>query len=112
MSLEILKLMNIIEEFRKLDTEMQAQSMLTLCIVSQGDEADSLVTVKEIGEKLGITSASASRNVSVLSKWSRHDREGHNLVEAFENPKRRVEKFVRLTHKGKQVIKTVERCLQ
>jgi len=108
LSVAIMKLENVIEEFRKLDTEIQAQAMMALCVIARGDEANSPVTVKEIGEKLGLTSASASRNVAILSKWNRHQVKGHDLVEAYENPARRVEKFVRLTPKGKRVIKSLE----
>ena len=111
MSVETLKLEQVLEEFRKLDTEMQAQTMMALLLVAKGDELDSPLTVKEIGEKLGVTSASASRNIAVLSKWNRHDRKGHDLVEAYENPKRRVEKFVKLTPKGKRVIQSLERII-
>ena len=111
MSVETLKLEQVLEEFRKLDTEMQAQTMMALLLVAKGDELDSPLTVKEIGEKLGVTSASASRNIAVLSKWNRHDRKGHDLVEAYENPKRRVEKFVKLTPKGKRVVATLERII-
>lgn len=111
MSVETIKLEQVIEEFRKLDTEMQAQTMMALLLVARGDELETPLTVREVGEKLGITSASASRNISVLSKWSRHDRKGHDLVEAYENPKRRVEKFVKLTPKGKRVVATLERII-
>ena len=111
MSVETIKLEQVLEEFRKLDTEMQAQTMMALLLVARGDVLESPLTVKEIGEKLGVTSASASRNIAVLSKWNRHDRKGHDLVEAYENPKRRVEKFVKLTAKGRRVIQSLERII-
>jgi DNA-binding MarR family transcriptional regulator len=48
----------------------------------------------------------------VLSKWNRHDKKGHDLVVSWENPKKRVEKFVKLTHKGEKFIQEVKNCLR
>lgn len=108
MSLSLLKLGNKIEEFRKLDSEMQAQTMLALIYVARMENSGSPASIKEVGEYLGLTSASASRNIAVLSKWSRHNRPGHDLVEAVENPVNRSQKLIRLTPKGKRVIKSLE----
>lgn len=108
MSLTLIKLTNTIEEFRKLDSEMQAQTMLAFIYIARMDNGGSPASVKEVGEHLGLTSASASRNIAVLSKWSRHNKPGHDLVEAIENPEFRSQKLIRLTAKGKRVIKTLE----
>lgn len=108
MSVTLLKLSNFIEEFRKLDTEMQAQTMLAFLYIARMDATDSPATVSDVAEYLGLTSASASRNVAALSEWSRHQKAGHNLVEARENPAFRSQKFIRLTAKGKRMIKTLE----
>ncbi len=108
MSLGLLRFETIIEKLRSLDPEMQMQSAMCLSIIARCHEAGTDITVKEIGEKLGLSSASASRNVAVLSEWNRHDEAGKNLVKAIENPKRRVEKFVRLTDKGKRFIAELE----
>jgi DNA-binding MarR family transcriptional regulator len=96
-----------VEEFRKLDSEMQAQTMLAFLYIANR----SPVTVKDVGEFLGVTSASASRNVAVLGKWSRHNKPGHDLVYSYENPARRIEKFIELTPKGKRVAQTIEELL-
>ena len=108
MSLSLIKLTNVIEEFRKLDSEMQAQTMLALIYVARMEESGAPASIKEVGDYLGVTSASASRNIAVLSKWSRHNKAGHDLVEAYENPMYRSQKLIRLTPKGKRVIKTLE----
>ena len=105
MSVGLIKAERLIEEFRKLDTEMQAQTMMAFLYISRMQ--DSNVTVRDVGEYLGITSASASRNIAALSKWHRHGKPGHDLVEAYENPARRIEKFIRLTPKGKRVAQTL-----
>lgn len=91
-----------------MDSEMQAQTMLALIYVARMDKAGTNASIKDVGEYLGITSASASRNIAALSKWSRHNKAGHDLVEAFENPMYRSQKLVRLTPKGKRVVKSLE----
>lgn len=108
MSLELVKAIRLIEEFRKLDSEMQAQTMLTLLYIAQRNDQQIPVTVKEVGEFLGITSASASRNIAALSKFSRHNKAGHDLINTYENPERRIEKFIELTPKGKRVTETIK----
>jgi len=108
LSLRLIKAMRVIEEFRKLDTEMQAQTMLTLLFIAQKNDQKIPVTVKEVGEYLGITSASASRNIAALSKYSRHKKDGHDLIVTYENPERRIEKFIELTPKGRRIITTIQ----
>ena len=108
MSVGLLRFETIIEKLRDLDTEMQMQSAMTLSIIARVHLSGGVITVKEIGEKLGLSSASASRNIAVLSKWNRHDVQGHNLVEAYENPQRRVEKFVKLTRQGEKFIQELD----
>jgi len=108
LSVTLIRLSNFIEEFRKLDSEMQAQTMLALLYIARMDKTDSPATVKDVGEYLGVSTAAASRNVAALSAWSRHQKPGHDLIEATENPAFRSQKFIRLTTKGKRMIKTLE----
>jgi DNA-binding MarR family transcriptional regulator len=108
LSLELNRAIRFIEEFRKLDSEMQAQTMMTLLFIAQRNSKEIPVTVKEVGDFLGVTSASASRNVAVLGKFSRHNKPGHDLITTYENPERRIEKFIELTAKGKRIVKTLE----
>jgi DNA-binding MarR family transcriptional regulator len=82
--------------------------MLALLYVARMDRNGTPASIKEVGEYLGLTSASASRNIAVLSKWSRHNKPGHDLVEAIENPEYRSQKLIKLTAKGKRVIKSLE----
>ena len=105
MSVGLLRFDTIIEKLRTIDPELQMQAALCLSIVARAHDTGGEVTVKDIGFKLGLSSASASRNIAVLSDWNRHDKPGAGLVEAKENPKRRVEKFVTLTRKGEIFIK-------
>ena len=91
-----------------MDSEMQAQTMLAFIFIARNAKNSTPVTVRDVGEFLGVTSASASRNVAVLGKWSRHNKPGHDLVYSYENPERRIEKFIDLTPKGKRVAETIE----
>lgn len=108
MSLNLIKISTILEEFRKLDSEMQAQTMLAFVYVGRMDKGGSPATVKDVGAYLGVSSAAASRNIAALSKWSRHGRAGHDLIEATEDPENRTRKLIRLTAKGSRVLQTLE----
>tara|TARA_E500000331_G_scaffold162434_1_gene157414 strand:+ start:178 stop:882 length:705 start_codon:yes stop_codon:yes gene_type:complete len=84
MSIELLKLENAIEEYRKLQiagkyaTELQPQAMCALLMIARGhfqaEEArderaknQCYVTVTEIQDQLRLSSASASRNIASLT---------------------------------------------
>jgi len=112
MSLKLNRLMRVVEEFRKLDPEMPAQTILAFLFIAERNAAEVPVTVKDVGDYLGLSSASASRNVAALSKISRHRTSGHDLIMAYENPERRIEKFIKLTPKGKRVIDSIGELLK
>jgi len=99
MSKRLRKQLRLIERFRELDAEMQAQTVAIFLYI-----ANSPVPVKmqDIADDLGLAQSSVSRNVAALSDWTRHRTKGHNLVEAFEDPMERRRKLVRLTTKGKR----------
>lgn len=99
MSKRLRKQLRLIERFRELDAEMQAQTVAIFLYI-----ANSPVPVKmqDIADDLGLAQSSVSRNVAALSDWTRHRKKGHNLVEAFEDPMERRRKLVRLTTKGKR----------
>ena len=58
------------------------------------------VRVMDVGAEMDTTSASASRNMAWLVK--------HGLIELYENPEKRIEKFIKLTSKGKHLAKKLE----
>ena len=111
MSLALLKIEAIIEEFRKLDSEIASHCMCALIHVARQEEAGSYATVKDVGLHLGVSSAAASRNIAMLSDLNRHKKQGYALVETWENPDYRIEKFIKLTAKGKRVIKSIEELM-
>ena len=110
MSKETIKAKSFVEKLRMIDPEMQLQSVMALLLISEGHETESWYTVKELAKKIGISPASASRNVAVLSKWNRHDKKGHDLVVSWETPKKRVEKFVKLTSKGERFMQELKKA--
>ena len=81
-------------------------------MIAEGRKSGHYETCKSLEEKVGISSASCSRNVAVLSKWNRHDILGHDLVVNWENPKKRVEKFIKLTLKGEMFMKELENTIK
>tara|TARA_S200002703_G_scaffold158622_2_gene169511 strand:- start:6286 stop:6636 length:351 start_codon:yes stop_codon:yes gene_type:complete len=91
--------LQIINHFRILDKEMASQTMAVyLAVASHGGEGVSMATVKD---DLGIAQSSASRNINLLCKTSRHMKPGHNLLETYEDPMERRRKLCRLSPRGK-----------
>lgn len=56
------RLISIVEEFRKLDPEMQAQTILLFLLVV----ARPGITMKELAQSTELSSASISRNIAAL----------------------------------------------
>lgn len=108
MSLKLANLARVMEEFRKFDSEMQSQTILAFIIVANKRSQNSTISIGEVGALLGITSASASRNIAALTAFSRHRRKGHDLITTYENPEFRVEKLIELTEKGKALVTRLE----
>jgi DNA-binding MarR family transcriptional regulator len=108
MSLELVKLQRVMQEFRSLDKEMQAQTMLAFLYIAERDSQGIETTVLDVGTYLDLSSASATRNVQALSKVHRYGKEGHDLVYTAENPRKRTEKFIYLSDKGKALCKRLE----
>jgi DNA-binding MarR family transcriptional regulator len=97
-------MLKIVERFREVDAEMQAQSMAVLLKVAKHPVP---IKMAEIAEELGLSQSTVSRNVAYLGDWNRHKEKGHQLLEAFEDPMERRRKLVRLTAKGKRFLKSL-----
>lgn len=100
------KLLNCIEEFRKLDSDLQSQSIAVFLYVGIHENKDG-VPMTKIATELNIPQSSVSRNVALLSKWSWSKKEGLNLLEASEDPMERRRKLVKLTNRGKRLYATI-----
>lgn len=92
---------NLIEEFRGYDAWVGIQTVFAfLVIVHKVHYRSETMRVMDVGIEMDTTSASASRNMAWLVK--------HNLIELYENPEKRVEKFIRLTREGHKLIRKLE----
>lgn len=101
----VINLQRVMQEFRSLDREMQAQTVLAFLYIAERDLKGLATTVQDVGIYLDLTTSSASRNVQALSQWHRHGKPGHDLIVATENPMKRNEKLLTLTDKGKRFVK-------
>ena len=101
-------LLRIIERFREIDGEMQAQAMAVLLKVAKSPLP---LKMADIAEELGLSQSTISRNVAYLGDWNRRREAGHKLVEAYEDPAERRRKLVRLTAKGRRFVKSLNEII-
>ena len=99
---EFSKLINVLDEFRILHSDIQSQAMLTFLYIAEWNEYPDPVYVRDIAEAVGVPSATASRNVTLLTKGTMRQR-GLDLVIATEDPMFRTRKILTLTTKGKKL---------
>ena len=97
------KFINQLEELRKFDSEMQLQTVLTFLYVVKHEMDSEGISIKDLANTLGISSAAASRNVTKLSKATAGNSKGLGLLVAREDPMYRVRKTVHTTALGKRV---------
>ena len=92
---------NLIEEFRDYDACVGIQTVFAfLVIVHRVYYRAETMRVMDVGIEMDTTSASASRNMAWLVK--------HKLIELYENPDKRIEKFIKLTKQGQKLVKRLE----
>ena len=101
-------MLKIVERFREVDAEMQAQSMAVLLKVAKHPGP---IKMGEIAEELGLSQSTVSRNVAYLGDWNRRKEAGHKLLEAYEDPAERRRKLVRLTAKGRRFVKSLNEII-
>jgi DNA-binding MarR family transcriptional regulator len=91
----------LIESFRKYDPWVGAQTIFAFLYIAQRTYFSAEdVRVMDVGIEMDTTSASASRNMAWLVK--------HDLIELYENPDKRIEKFIKLTKHGEHLAKKLE----
>lgn len=100
--------LRILEEFRKVEPEMPMQMAAAFLIVALEEG----ITMKRLGERLGISQSSCSRNIAALSKVHRLNKQGYDLVVAEEDPLERRRKIVKLTAKGKRVAEAIAEIIK
>ena len=98
------KMYQAIEAVRQIDPEMQAHTInifLLICMFPG-------ITMKDLGERVGVSQATMSRNIAAMGKVHRMNRPGYDLVLAEEDPAERRRKIVTLTPKGKRLKDQIE----
>lgn len=90
----------ILTEFRKIDPWMGAQTIYAFLTIAQRTFVNAeTLRVMDVGELMDTSSASASRNLRVLMD--------HDLIKLYENPDRRIEKFVEVTKLGRALARRI-----
>ena len=90
----------ILTEFRKIDPWMGAQTIYAFLIITQRTFVNAeTLRVMDVGELMDTSSASASRNLRALVD--------HDLIKLYENPDRRIEKFVEVTKLGRALARRI-----
>ncbi len=93
--------LRLLEAFRKYDPWVGAQTIFAFLYIAQRTYFSAEdVRVMDVGAEMDTTSASASRNMAWLVK--------HDLIELYENPHKRIEKYIKLTKQGKHLAKKLE----
>lgn len=96
------KLIHVIDEFRMLHPDIQSQAMLSFIYIAMWSELDEPVYIKDVAEAVGVPSATASRNVTLLTKGT-YRLNGLGLVTTHEDPLYRTRKIIKLTSVGKKL---------
>ena len=101
--MNVSKVMRVIQEFRRHDPELQTQACQAFLIVA-GQEG---ITIRELALLLGMSGATASRNVAMLGEKHRAGGPGLGLVVPRPDPADSRMKRVHLTPKGRTLAETL-----
>lgn len=112
MASEMKKLLVSLEQFRSVNPNMPVQTVQTFLYVCEHEDDPEGVSIKDIAIALEFSHASASRNVAALSSWTRHRKEGPNLLEAQEDVMHRSHKKVTLTAAGRRLRDTLRSLME
>lgn len=96
-------LFRVIASLREIDEQMPSQMAQVLIAIAMRPG----LTMQQVSDMTGLSQSSCSRNIAALSKWHRLGKEGHDLVEAIEDPAERRRKIMFLTPKGKQKVQAL-----
>lgn len=103
----LVPLVDIMQEFRKLDYEVPAQVILCFVFIASHNPCHSEVLCHE----LGLTRAAVSRNTDWLSDKHRLKKPGLNLISKEVDPSNRRRMILSLTDKGKIIAKDLRKFL-
>ena len=103
----IRKIIAVLETVSDLDRDMQMQTLLAFLHVAEANLMGHSANVSLVKEKVGVTSAAATRSVQAWSDSNRYSKKGHECLDRQINPANRTEKILTLTPKGKEVIEAL-----
>ena len=103
----VVRLVDILQEFRKLDYEVPAQVILCFVFVASHNPCHSEVLCHE----LGLTRAAVSRNTDWLSAKHRLKKPGLGLINKEVDLSNRRRMILSLTDKGKIIAKDLRKML-
>jgi DNA-binding MarR family transcriptional regulator len=90
------KLLKLVATFREVEAEMPMQMAHTFLAVAMQPG----ITMQTLGDQIGLSQSSTSRNVQTLGKWHRIGKPGYDLVEAVDDPVDTRRKIMFLTKDG------------
>lgn len=97
------RLLKIIEEFRKLDPDMQMPMAASFLLVALNEG----ISRTEVMQHLGVAGSTATRNLMGLMEKGRLGRPGHGLVDQEVNPDERRWRMHYLSPKGRLVLRSM-----
>lgn len=101
--MDMIKFAREVEEFSKVDPELQLNTLLVFLYVAQRG----VCTQKDVELHFGMNNATASRNVAYWTEHKRYEQAGQGFVKREEDPKDRRYKLLSLTPKGKRFYDTI-----
>lgn len=100
------KATQLLELFRNIDPEMSISCALALLY------CDEETTQRDVETRLGLSNASASRNVSFWSEWKKYQVAGQNMITQTVDPQDRRYRLVELNPKGKAFVAQINSLLE
>ena len=105
------KAIEIIEVFSRIDRDMQMQTLLGFLHIALANSKGHTANIGLVRDKVGVSSASASRNVQAWTETNRYGRQGFMCLESSINPDNKTEKIVSLTKKGEDLVNELKKLL-
>jgi len=102
------KVLQIQEEFRRLDTEVPGQLVSVFLYIASHNPCH----MQAIEKDLRISPNSVSRNTDWLSKYHRLGKPGMNLVVKVADPVNARRRLVKLTQEGHKLVDRIHRILE
>lgn len=111
MSKQFDSLIDVLELFRSVDLNVQANAIQVFLAVASCTEKEGM-TMQEIEKKTGMQQAAVSRNVALFTDWTRLKTQGPGLLQRTEGFVDRRQKYVKLTPKGHRFVENILKALR